>query len=111
MLAPFRATFRGMVVNLQSVDFSQQGIAKRAFELVDTAGRWFLCWAHGKNASQRALENFAEIVFYFGTGRPSAGTSPGAVYAFQDAVFVKIQQHSSPWIKREQVEILQRQGD
>ena len=111
MLAPFRATFRGMVVNLQSVDYSQQGKPKRAFELVDTAGRWFSCWAHGKNASQRALENFADIVFYFGTGRPSAGTSPGAVFAFHDAVFVKIAQHASPWPKREQIEILQRQGD
>ena len=81
LLAPFRITVRGVVQDLQKLDFSQQGNEVRYFKLVDAAGIYLQCAAMHHNSHSRALEEDSEIILYFGTGRGPICTSDGMLFA------------------------------
>ena len=101
----FRGTFRGMVVEVDSVlDFSTQGQPKRKFKLVDPSGAWLNCCASGANAKHKMLFNGSEVVMYFGCGRGMIGSEEAAVYAFKDVVIVLVARHVSLWPLRLRIE-------
>ena len=89
-IAPFRGTFKGVVVDLQDLDFSRSGNEVRRFKLVDAAGSFFQCAAMAQNAKSGALQENYEVVVYFGTGRGSIGTTAGTLYLMKDAAVVPI---------------------
>ena len=91
---PFRLSVKGKVVDLQSMEMSQGGNAKRVFDIVDNAGVYFTCCAMKHNASSSALQNFQEVVVYFGTGRGPIGNSKGMLYLLKDAMIIPIGQPS-----------------
>ena len=88
--APFRVTVRGVVQDLQDLDFSQQGNEVRYFKLVDASGYYLQCAAMHHNAHSRALEEDNEIILYFGTGRGPIGTSDGMLFALREGCMVPL---------------------
>ena len=88
--APFRVTVRGVVQDLQDLDYSQQGNEDRYFKLVDAAGFYLQCAAMHHNAHSRALEEDNEIILYFGTGRGPIGTSDGMLFALKEGCIVPL---------------------
>ena len=90
LVAPFRGTFRGIVVNVLEVDSTLQGEPKVEFELVDSNGAWIKCCAIGRHVEQSPLKHGLEIVMYFATGRGPFGNADGTLYAMKDAVIVPL---------------------
>ena len=90
MVPPFRATMRGVILDLADHDVTQQGDAKRAFALVDDMGFWCHVIAIGRNALSPALENGNDVVLYFVTARPGSHGGCGSVYLFKDSVIVLV---------------------
>ena len=88
--APFRATLRGKVVDLQPIEMSHSGSVKRIFDLDDPAGFYITCCALRHNAESRALVNYQEVVLYYGTGRGPLGSSRGALYLMKDAMVIPV---------------------
>jgi len=93
LVAPFRGTFRGIVMNVLDVEATLQGDPKQDFELVDLTGAWMKCCALGRHAEQEAMQNGMEVVIYFATGRGAIGGSEGMLYAMKDAMVIPIQRH------------------
>ena len=87
---PFRLTVKGKIVDLQGRELSQSGNPKRVFDLVDGSGLYFTCCAMKHNADSRALENYQDVVLYFGSGRGQIGSSKGMLYLMKDAFIVSI---------------------
>ena len=87
---PFRLTVKGKVVDLQPLETTQSGHPKRVFDLVDNAGMYFTCCAMKHNADSTALQNFQEVVVYYGTGRGPIGISKGMLYLLQDACIIPV---------------------
>ena len=85
---PFRATLRGVVLDVEAGGTTQQGQPKSVFSLVDEAGTWLRCCALGRNAVSPALVNGNEVVLYFGAGRPGRDASPGLFWLFKDSCVV-----------------------
>jgi hypothetical protein len=90
LMAPFRASFRGVVADLKEVDYTVTGDLKREFKLVDKSGAFILCCALRQNARAVALVNNAEVLLYFATGRGELKNTPGMVYAMKDAVIMPL---------------------
>ena len=90
LIAPFRVTVRGVVQDLQELDFSQQGNEVRYFKLVDASGYYLQCAAMHHNAHSRALEEDNEVILYFGTGRGPIGTSDGMLFALKEGCIVPL---------------------
>ena len=90
--APFRVTVRGVVQDLQDLDFSQSGNQVRYFKLVDASGYYLQCAAMHHNAHCRALEEDNEVILYFGTGRGPIGTSDGMLFALREGCIVPLGQ-------------------
>ena len=88
--APFRVTVRGVVQDLQDLDFSKQGNEVRYFKLVDASGYYLQCAAMHHNAHSRALEEDNEVILYFGTGRGPIGTSDGLLFALKEGCIVPL---------------------
>ena len=88
--APFRVTVRGVVQDLQDLDFSQQGNEVRYFKLVDALGYYLQCAAMHHNAHSRALEEDNEVILYFGTGRGPIGSSDGMLFALREGCIVPL---------------------
>ena len=86
MRAPFRATVRGTIWGLQSLDATQQGIPKRTFRLVDPNGSYLLCCALAHNASSEALVAEQEVVAYYATARSPIRSAPSMLYFMKDSV-------------------------
>ena len=103
--APFRATFVGTVANSRETSASIRGNAKKFFDLVDSSGYWFICCAVGQIATNKALNDGARIMLFYGLGRKSLHDSPGAVFLLQDAVVIQIGRVETPVVKRSQLEI------
>ena len=93
LVAPFRGTFRGIVMNMLDVDVTLQGEPKQDFELVDLSGAWMRCCALGRHAEQEVMQNGMEVVIYFATGRGPIGGLEGMLYAMKDAMVIPIQRH------------------
>ena len=89
---PFRLTLKGKVVDLQPVEYSQVGNPKRVFDLVDNAGMYITCCAMRHNAESAALQNFQEVVVYYGTGRAPIGNARGMLYLLKDAMIIPVGQ-------------------
>ena len=94
LIVPFRVTLKGVVVDLQPLETSQGGNPKRVFDLVDKYGTYVSCCAMKHNAESVALQNFPEVVLYYGTGRGPIGSSMGIVYLLKDAMLIPIGQPS-----------------
>ena len=85
MVAPFRASFAGIVDNVENVDITGRGQHKRQFDLIDGKGNAIVFYAIGRNAVNRCLLLGTEVVVYNGTGRSSLGSADGGVYLLKDA--------------------------
>ena len=87
---PFRLSVKGKIVDLQGRETSQGGNPKRVFDLVDGSGLYFTCCAMRHNADSPALENYQDVVIYFGSGRGPIGSSKGMLYLMKDAIIISI---------------------
>ena len=87
---PFRLSVKGKVTDLQALGMTEGGNAKRVFDIVDNSGVYFTCCALKHNAESGALQNFADVVLYYGTGRGPIGTSKGMLYLYKDAFIVPV---------------------
>ena len=92
LTAPFRGTFHGVIMDVKPPDYTQQGIPKREFSLVDSFGTYILCLAHAQNAASKAIQEHQEAVLYFGVGRKSIGRSPGMLYLMKDAIIFPVKE-------------------
>ena len=90
-VSPFRVSITGTIHDLQEAEPSNSGELRRNFKLADEQGNWIHCVAHGRHAENSSLENFLRIVIYFGSGRPSTGHSPQAIWIFKDAFMVPLE--------------------
>ncbi|CAK0848322.1 unnamed protein product, partial [Prorocentrum cordatum] len=79
-------------MDLQSLEMSQGGNAKRVFDIVDNGGLYFTCCAMKHNVESQALRNFQDVVVYYGTGRGAIGNSKGMLYLLKDAIIIPIDQ-------------------
>ena len=96
LTSPFRLSVTGKVVDLQPREMTLAGHAKRVFNIVDNAGTYFTCCAMKHNADSTALQNFKEVVVYYGTGRSPIGLSKGMLYLMRDA-FIALVNSPSSW--------------
>ena len=80
------------MTDVQALEMPQGGNAKRVFDLVDNSGVYFTCCAMEHNAESAAIQNFQEVVLYFGTGRKPIGTSKGMLYLLKDAMIISVGQ-------------------
>ena len=87
--APFRVTLKGVVVDLLPLDHSQAGNKKRHFNIVDPQGSYISCCAMKHNSESLALQNYREIVIFFGLGRGPISSSPGMLYLMKDTMIVQ----------------------
>ena len=90
-VSPFRVSIVGTIHDLQEAEPSNSGELRRNFKLADEQGNWIHCVAHARHAENSSLENFLRIVIYFGSGRPSTGHSPQAIWIFKDAFMVSLE--------------------
>jgi len=86
--APFRASFVGIVTNIQDAEYSQSGNLKRSFYLVDAVGDYLQCSAVGQNAQNKFLRDKQHVVVYYATGRPPASANAGIILVMKDAFIV-----------------------
>ena len=89
-VAPFRATFSGIVMQVSEIEYSIGGNYKRTFILVDPVGDHFQCSAIRTNAQSNALSNGMYVVIYFASGRPAIGSSPSGLLIMDDAVIAPL---------------------
>ena len=92
LILPFRATLRGTVLDVTTGDFTNTGLPKTSFVLVDSLGAWLPCIATGRrNAGSRALVDGTEIIAYNVNARPHAvpGKAP-CVWFFKDSTIIKV---------------------
>ena len=73
LVAPFRGTFKGCIVDLLDTDFGQSGSQHRYFKLVDPNGYYIDCCATRHNATSVALVSNVEVVLFFALARPPFG--------------------------------------
>ena len=90
LCAPFRGTFKGILMDVSDLEYTQSGNPKRNFHIVDRSGFYMVCCALKQNASSLALQNFQEVILYYVTGRGPIGGVPGMLYLMKDAVVVPI---------------------
>ena len=83
-------TVKGVISDLEDVQYSQAGNEKRLFDLVDHQGAFINCCAMKHNVASRALVNLQEVVVYFASGRGPRGSAPGLLYLMKDAMIVSI---------------------
>ena len=88
--APFRATFKGVIMDLEEIDYSKSGNELRRFKLVDAKGNFFRCVAMNYNASSSTLEENYEVVVFFALGRGPIGTLAGNLLLLKDAAIIPI---------------------
>ena len=100
---PFRATLRGVVLDVEVGGTTQLGQAKTVFVLVDEAGTWLRCCAVGRNAVSSALKNGNEIIVYFGAGRAARASGLGCIWLFKDSSVVLIGKKAG--VKRLEIEL------
>ena len=61
---------------------------------MDNSGVYITCCAMKHNAESSALQNFQDVVVYFGTGRGPIGHSKGMLYLLKDAMIISLGQPS-----------------
>ena len=90
LVAPFRLTAKGIIVDLLDPDVTQSHNPKRLFDLVDPGGAYIKCVAMVHNSISQALVNQQEVVLYFGTGRGPIGAQPGMLYLMKEAAIFTV---------------------
>ena len=106
LVAPFRGTFQGVIVDLYEPDYTRTQSKKRCFDLVDMQGSWIRCCAIGKNADSPALVQGYEVVLYNGTGRGPIGSQPGFLYLYLfDSVIIGVAKKDVLVWKRQEMPI------
>ena len=88
--APFRVTLKGKVADLQPTDSTQNGNAKRLFNIVDGNGVFIACCAMQHNTEAVGLKDDADVMIYFGTGRGPIGSMKGMLYIMRDSMLLPI---------------------
>ena len=88
VVAPFKATFIGAVLNPGALEMTQAGQSKRLFELADEQGTWLSCLALGKHSAARALAHGVQVALYGCSGRPGTGSLPSTLLLAKDSVTV-----------------------
>lgn len=88
--APFRASFKGVIMDVGAMEVSQGGNKKRSFDLVDQQGLFITCCAMKHNAESVALKEVQEVILYFGTGRGPKGSAPGTVHVMKDSLIIAV---------------------
>ena len=88
--APFRASLKGIIVDVQEIEVSQTGNPKRVFDLVDSQGAYVTCCAMKHNTSSVVLRPQQEVVLHFGTGRGPIGSSRGMFYLMKDSIIIPV---------------------
>ena len=103
---PFRLSLKGKIADLGPLELSQAGNAKRHFDIVDPAGLYIPCCAMKHNARSPALENFQDVILYYGLGRGPIGSAQGKLYLMDDAFIVRVgEPSSSGFMKTEQLNV------
>ena len=72
------------------MEYSQNGNPKRCFDLVDSQGSYLKCCAMKQNSTSRLLQQFQQVVIYFGCGRGPKGSAAGMLYLMKDAVIYPV---------------------
>ena len=88
LVAPFRASFVGVITNVGEVGLTQNGQHKRPFDLVDDQGAWMACLALGKNAGARSVANGMPVVIYGCSARPGSDNLEATLLVTKDSVIV-----------------------
>ena len=102
---PFKATFAGMMSNVQNLEASSSGQPKRCFDLVDEVGSWIKCCAIGRSATSLAITEAMYVVVYFAHGRPPLGSSETMVLILKDGVVAPVGEKNPPLAKRTYIDI------
>ena len=92
MRPPFRGTFKGIIEDVQDVDYSLSGQPKRFFVLIDTCGSYVKCCALKHNCMSASLQNYQEVMIFNGHGRPAIGSDAGMLYLQKDSFIYPIGQ-------------------
>ena len=108
--APFRATVRGTIVDLDNTVPTRSGNEKRLFNLVDGQGNYLACAAQNKLCHNRSLIANNEVILFFGTGRGPIGSDEGMLYLYKDSWIIPIRRHSTPPVKGTQIIIEASKG-
>ena len=106
LVAPFRASLRGIIMNIDEVTVNNSDNKMRDFRLVDKNGAWIRCCAMFHNINSPALKaEQTEAVLYFGAGRGPIGTMPGKVYFYRDSIIapLRVADKAAPY--RQQIDI------
>jgi hypothetical protein len=109
LIAPFRGTFKGVVMELRSIDYTKNGNEVRYFVLVDSVGSYIPCAAMDHNAKSDALAEGNEVLLYFMTGRGPIGSSKGMLYAMKDASIVPLGHTFLAGLPTHEIEIKEKQ--
>ena len=88
----FRASFAGVVCDVLGCEYSQNGLPKQAFKLVDVEGYWLQCWAHGYHASSPALQQGMYVYLFGGSGRAAIGSDEACVRVLKDGFLYPLEQ-------------------
>lgn len=88
----FRASFVGVVCDVQTMDCSQSGVPKQSFKLVDGDGNWLNCCAHGYHAGGPGLQRGMYVYLFGGSGRGAIGSDDAAVRVLKDGFVYPLKQ-------------------
>lgn len=95
---PFRITFKGLIVDISDVDYTQSQNAKCTFDLMGSKGADVKSCAMAHNSTSTATRIRHEVICYFGTGRGLIGSSLGIIYMMKDAMILPIGNNTRlPW--------------
>ena len=104
LVAPFRGTFKGTIVDLLATDYSQNGNMFRQFKLVDPNGYYIECCATRHNASSVALVNNVEVIRLFAIARPPLSNARSALFVMKDGLVVPIEPKTNPPVPTTQIQ-------
>ena len=86
----FRESMKGFVMDCaEDCSVSQSGNALRHCSVMDRRGAYISCVAFDRHVNDETISNNIEVVIYFGTGRSEIGSTPKAMYLYNDAVVVR----------------------
>ena len=88
LIAPFRASFVGVITNVGEVGLTQNGQHKRSFDLVDDQGAWMKCLALGKNAGAKCIKDGTSVVMYGCSARPGNDNVEATLLVTKESVIV-----------------------
>ena len=103
LTAPFRATLRGSLQDVQLGGVTQQGEPICTFALVDEMGSWVQCCGIGRNGRGAAFQDGNEVVLYYASARKGTATLEALLWLFKDSMIVVVGRKNVQ--KRMQIEL------